>query len=193
MPRKVDTGCTATTECTRLKNRRPIMDVGSFSCPAWNRCTHGGVRAQETAHTAARAHTRSPWGGGWKSPSAGQTSQGHRGCLRGHCHSTTHLFNHAGPPCRHHTPLTPAMEQQLPVHSNVGVSNSGQCPPVHSNLAVPGSGQRIREPPVSLGGRCPTRLYGLRESSKCAANKGPVVYECSMAPSDVNTSAAGSK
>ena len=169
------------------------MDVGSFSCPAWNRCTHGGARAQETAHKAARAHTRSPWGGGWKSPRAGQNSQGHRGCLRGRCHSTTHLFNHAGPPCRHHTPLTPAMEQQLPVHSNVGVSNSGQCPPVHSNLAVPGSGQRIREPPVSLGGRCPTRLYGLRESSKSVANKGPVVYECSMVPSAVNTSAAVSK
>ena len=66
----------------------------------------------------------------------------------------------------------PAMEQQLPVHGNLGVSNSGQCPPVHSNLAVPGSGQRIREPPVSLGGRCPTRLYGMRENSTCAANNG---------------------
>ena len=168
------------------------MDVGSFSCTAWKWCTHGGAHAQDTAHKAARDHTRSTGGGGggWTSPRAGQSSQG---CLRGRCHSTTHLFNHAGPPCRHHTPLTPAMEQQLPVHSNLGVSNSGQCPPVHSNLAVPGSGQRIREPPVSLGGRCPTRLSGMRENSKRAAIKGPVVYECSMAPSDVNTSAAGSK
>ena len=77
------TGCTATTECTRLKNSRPIMDVGSFSCPAWNRCTHGGVRAQETAHTAARAHTRSPWGGRMEIPKGGSKFPGAPGVLKG--------------------------------------------------------------------------------------------------------------
>ena len=38
------------------------MDVGSFPCTAWNRCAHGGAHAQDTAHKAARDHTRSTGG-----------------------------------------------------------------------------------------------------------------------------------
>ena len=50
----------------------------------------------------------------------------------------------------------------------MGVNKSGQCPPVHSNLAVPGSGQRIREPPVSFGGRCPSRLSSIVVGVQCS-------------------------